>query len=470
MSEMSGFSASRTTFPRLRSADEWAGCPGSESRVCCVGGSPRSWRRPRAPRNRRPWTPPRRRRRRRPDHDDGLDDTARSTASTTTTSCPGEVPPTTDTTLPPPPEDPAANADSPPETVPDVDLIVPPREIAALRDHADGPLRRAAPPSPPSPAASCGSARAPPGPAPRRPKPRSTPPSPTATSSSPGRRSSRPTSVGSPSRSARRSRRSRTRSGTSRERAADAYIRGNFVPVRSFLVSDTAGEFYYASSCSPSCSKRTSAPSWSTREARDAVDAEQAATAVGARQRRQRARRRRTSRRRRRSSSTSSPPEELAVFLNGGSFVIHGFAFPVAAGYSYGDSFGAPRMLGTEFEHWHEGTDILAPIGTELVACERGVITQHGLGRARRDHRVAQGRERDVLLLRAPHRVRAGDPRAASSSRPAPCSATSARRATRSAGRRTSTSRSTRAAVRRSTRTRSSGWRRIRRSPSPSAC
>ena len=37
-------------------------------------------------------------------------------------------------------------------------------------------------------------------------------------------------------------------------------------------------------------------------------------------------------------------------------------------------------MLGTEFEHWHEGTDILAPMGTELIASERGVITSMGTG------------------------------------------------------------------------------------------
>ena len=69
---------------------------------------------------------------------------------------------------------------------------------------------------------------------------------------------------------------------------------------------------------------------------------------------------------------------ELAVFMAGGTVVIHGFAFPIAGPVNFGDSFGAPRMTGTEYEHWHEGTDIFAAAGTELVACERGVITRMG--------------------------------------------------------------------------------------------
>ena len=42
----------------------------------------------------------------------------------------------------------------------------------------------------------------------------------------------------------------------------------------------------------------------------------------------------------------------------GGNVVIHGFAFPVAGPTNFIDSFGFPRMTGTEYEHWHEGTDI----------------------------------------------------------------------------------------------------------------
>jgi murein DD-endopeptidase MepM/ murein hydrolase activator NlpD len=69
---------------------------------------------------------------------------------------------------------------------------------------------------------------------------------------------------------------------------------------------------------------------------------------------------------------------ELRVFSEGGSIAIHGFVFPVGEPFNFSDSFGAPRMLGSEFEHWHEGTDIFAPAGTPLYASERGVITKMG--------------------------------------------------------------------------------------------
>lgn len=58
-----------------------------------------------------------------------------------------------------------------------------------------------------------------------------------------------------------------------------------------------------------------------------------------------------------------------------------GFAFPVAAPYSYVDSFGAPRMEGSAFYHRHEGTDIFAPHGTPLLAVVDGVIEHVGEAR-----------------------------------------------------------------------------------------
>lgn len=68
----------------------------------------------------------------------------------------------------------------------------------------------------------------------------------------------------------------------------------------------------------------------------------------------------------------------LAVFAAGSEIVIRGFVFPVGDPHSFGDSFGAPRMMGTGYEHAHQGTDILAPTGTPLLACERGIITRMG--------------------------------------------------------------------------------------------
>jgi murein DD-endopeptidase MepM/ murein hydrolase activator NlpD len=68
----------------------------------------------------------------------------------------------------------------------------------------------------------------------------------------------------------------------------------------------------------------------------------------------------------------------LAVFAAGSDIVIHGFVFPVGDPHSFGDSFGAPRMMATEYQHAHQGTDILAPEGTPLLACERGIVTKMG--------------------------------------------------------------------------------------------
>ena len=68
----------------------------------------------------------------------------------------------------------------------------------------------------------------------------------------------------------------------------------------------------------------------------------------------------------------------LAVFAAGSEIVIHGFVFPVGEPHTFGDSFGAPRMMGTTYEHAHQGTDIMAPFDTPLLACERGIVTEIG--------------------------------------------------------------------------------------------
>lgn len=68
----------------------------------------------------------------------------------------------------------------------------------------------------------------------------------------------------------------------------------------------------------------------------------------------------------------------LAVFAAGSEIAIHGFVFPVGDPHSFIDSFGFPRMMGTGYEHAHQGTDIMAPAGTPLLACERGIVTRMG--------------------------------------------------------------------------------------------
>lgn len=69
---------------------------------------------------------------------------------------------------------------------------------------------------------------------------------------------------------------------------------------------------------------------------------------------------------------------QVAVLAAGSEIVIDGFVFPVGEPYNFGDSFGAPRMIGTSYAHGHQGTDIMAPFGTPLYAVERGVLARVG--------------------------------------------------------------------------------------------
>jgi murein DD-endopeptidase MepM/ murein hydrolase activator NlpD len=58
-----------------------------------------------------------------------------------------------------------------------------------------------------------------------------------------------------------------------------------------------------------------------------------------------------------------------------------GFAFPVGGAYSYTNTFGAPRMVGTEYYHRHEGTDVFALKGTPVVSVVDGVLERVGTDR-----------------------------------------------------------------------------------------
>ena len=73
---------------------------------------------------------------------------------------------------------------------------------------------------------------------------------------------------------------------------------------------------------------------------------------------------------------------EFEAFRAGSEIFVHGVVFPIAGDFGVlVDSYGFPRMTGTDDEHWHEGIDIFAERGTPLVATERGVITRVGVGR-----------------------------------------------------------------------------------------
>jgi len=54
------------------------------------------------------------------------------------------------------------------------------------------------------------------------------------------------------------------------------------------------------------------------------------------------------------------------------------FVFPVLDTYAFWDGWNAPRMVGTPSEHLHQGTDIMASMGTPLLAVERGIVFSIG--------------------------------------------------------------------------------------------
>jgi murein DD-endopeptidase MepM/ murein hydrolase activator NlpD len=69
---------------------------------------------------------------------------------------------------------------------------------------------------------------------------------------------------------------------------------------------------------------------------------------------------------------------QMDAVQTGIRLVSGGFLFPVAGPHNFSDTFGAPRMIGTAFAHFHEGTDVFAAEGTPLVAVERGVLVNVG--------------------------------------------------------------------------------------------
>lgn len=69
---------------------------------------------------------------------------------------------------------------------------------------------------------------------------------------------------------------------------------------------------------------------------------------------------------------------EWQAYVSGSAVWVKGFVFPVAATVDFIDSWGYPRMSGTSYAHWHQGTDVMAAWGAPLVATENGVIEKLG--------------------------------------------------------------------------------------------
>ncbi len=69
---------------------------------------------------------------------------------------------------------------------------------------------------------------------------------------------------------------------------------------------------------------------------------------------------------------------QLASFENNSHVWVPGFIFPAEGPTRFVDSFGDARLSGTSEQHWHEGCDVMAAMGTPLVAVEDGVLTSYG--------------------------------------------------------------------------------------------
>jgi murein DD-endopeptidase MepM/ murein hydrolase activator NlpD len=160
-------------------------------------------------------------------------------------------------------------------------------------------------------------------------------------------------------------------------RAANAVVRGEGSDLRSLIVTDDPNEIAIAETLLGSVLAADDKAVQEYLEAKRSVSKELVGIAerlVDSRLALQEARMRLVDARR----ANVSAQFNLAVFAAGSEIVIHGFVFPVGEPHSFGDSFGAPRMMGSEYEHAHQGTDIMAPHGTPLLACERGIITEMG--------------------------------------------------------------------------------------------
>ena len=162
-------------------------------------------------------------------------------------------------------------------------------------------------------------------------------------------------------------------------RAATAVVRGEGGDLRSLIVSDDPNEVAIAETLLGSVLAADDEAVQEYLEAKQEVSSDLVAIAerlVSSRLDLQEARVRLVEARR----ANVAAQFNLAVFAAGSEIVIYGFVFPVGDPHTFGDSFGAPRMMGTKYEHAHQGTDIMAPFNTPLLAAERGIISGLGTG------------------------------------------------------------------------------------------
>lgn len=161
------------------------------------------------------------------------------------------------------------------------------------------------------------------------------------------------------------------------ERVANAVVRGNAAELDTVLTSVDANEIQTRKVFLESVSEADSESVVAVQAAKDAID-RGVLDALDSVARTRRELRDARAQLQQALLVNTEHKFQLAVFAAGSEIVIRGFVFPVGEPYSFIDSWGYPRMTGTEYEHGHQGVDIMAPFGTPLYAVERGVITRVG--------------------------------------------------------------------------------------------
>lgn len=161
------------------------------------------------------------------------------------------------------------------------------------------------------------------------------------------------------------------------DRVADAVVRGNAAELDTIITSEDANEVLIRRTFLATVAEADTAAVREYQAAKEVLDAGllRAVDDVAATRRELRDARGRL---REELARNAERRFQLAVFSAGSEIVIRGFVFPVGEPYSFVDSWGYPRMTGTEYEHGHQGTDIMAPFGTSLYATERGVVSRVG--------------------------------------------------------------------------------------------
>lgn len=161
------------------------------------------------------------------------------------------------------------------------------------------------------------------------------------------------------------------------ERVANAVVRGNAAELDTIISSDDANEVLTRKMFLGTVAEADSDAVAELRAAKAVVDAGvlEAIEAVAATRRELR-----TARQTLEEVLAVNAERRfaLAVFSSGSEILIRGFVFPVGEPYTFGDSWGFPRMTGTQYQHGHQGTDIMAPFDTPLYAVERGLISSMG--------------------------------------------------------------------------------------------